>query len=144
MPRSALIVDDSRTALVTLSRLLSARGVRADTAESGPEALDYLRHNAHPGLIFLDHMMPGMDGFETLAALKRDARTAPKVRRGDASHGGAVGAKDHGSARLREALESLVEGLSVAIDQSAGESPIGEPDTLEIEEQHDLCSALLY
>ncbi len=75
MPRSALIVDDSRTALASLSRLLQERGAVVDGVESGPEAIDYLRSNT-PGVIFLDHMMPGMDGFETLAALKADARTA--------------------------------------------------------------------
>jgi CheY-like chemotaxis protein len=92
MPRSALIVDDSRTALAALSRLLKEQGVAADTVESGPEALNFLRSN-NPGVIFLDHMMPGMDGFETLAALKSDARTAaiPVVmytsREGDAYMG---------------------------------------------------------
>jgi len=75
MPRSALIVDDSRTALHALSRLLKAQRIAADTVESGPEALDHLRSNS-PDVIFLDHMMPGMDGFETLAALKSNARTA--------------------------------------------------------------------
>lgn len=75
MPRSALIVDDSRTALATLSRLLQERGAVVDGVESGPEAIDYLHSNT-PGVIFLDHMMPGMDGFETLAALKADPRTA--------------------------------------------------------------------
>jgi CheY-like chemotaxis protein len=76
MAQIALIVDDSRTALVSLGRMLGAHGLRAEHAESGPEALDYLKHNAPPDVIFLDHMMPGMDGFETLAALKGDARTA--------------------------------------------------------------------
>jgi CheY-like chemotaxis protein len=96
MPRTALIVDDSRTALAALSRLLKAQGIGADTVESGPEALDYLRRNAHPGVIFLDHMMPGMDGFETLAAIKRDAATrdVPVVmytsREGDAYMGQAM------------------------------------------------------
>ena len=75
MPRSALIVDDSRTALTSLSRLLKGQGIATDMVESGPEALKFLRSN-NPGVIFLDHMMPGMDGFETLAALKSDARTA--------------------------------------------------------------------
>jgi len=75
MPRSALIVDDSRTALVALSRMLSELGIATDMVESGPEALKYLRSNS-PGVIFLDHMMPGMDGFETLAALKSNARTS--------------------------------------------------------------------
>jgi len=76
MPRSALIVDDSRTALASLGRLLKAQGIAVDTAESGPEAIDFLRSNGHPGVIFLDHMMPGMDGFETLNAIKRTAATA--------------------------------------------------------------------
>lgn len=95
MPRSALIVDDSRTALAALSRLLKGHGVATDTVESGPEALDFLRSNS-PGVIFLDHMMPGMDGFETLAALKANARTAaiPVVmytsREGDAYMGQAL------------------------------------------------------
>jgi CheY-like chemotaxis protein len=95
MPRTALIVDDSRTALAALSRLLKERGIATDMVESGPEALNYLRSN-NPGVIFLDHMMPGMDGFETLAALKSDARTVaiPVVmytsREGDAYMGQAL------------------------------------------------------
>ena len=75
MPRSALIVDDSRTALMALGRTLKGLGIATDMVESGPEALDYLRSNT-PGVIFLDHMMPGMDGFETLAAFKANVRTA--------------------------------------------------------------------
>jgi CheY-like chemotaxis protein len=76
MLRSALIVDDSRTALVALSRLLKAQDIATDMVESGPEALNLLRHNAKPDVIFLDHMMPGMDGFEVLAALKANNQTA--------------------------------------------------------------------
>jgi CheY-like chemotaxis protein len=75
MAISALVVDDSRVALVALSRMLRAYGFHVDNAESGPETLDYLRANVPPGVIFLDHMMPGMDGFETLAVLKRDPST---------------------------------------------------------------------
>ncbi len=95
MPRTALIVDDSRTALLALGRLLKEQGIAADMVESGPEALKYLRSN-NPGVIFLDHMMPGMDGFETLAALKSDSRTTsiPVVmytsREGDAYMGQAL------------------------------------------------------
>jgi CheY-like chemotaxis protein len=69
------VVDDSRVALVSLSRRLKEHGLTVDTAESGVEAIDYLRMNLHPSVIFLDHMMPGMDGFDTLRALKSEPRT---------------------------------------------------------------------
>lgn len=75
MAISALVVDDSRVALVALARMLRAYGFHVDTAESGPETMDYLRANLPPAVIFLDHMMPGMDGFETLSLLKRDPST---------------------------------------------------------------------
>jgi CheY-like chemotaxis protein len=74
--KSALVVDDSRVAQASLSRMLKEHGLVVDTAESGSEAIDYLRMNLHPSVIFLDHMMPGMDGFETLRALKSDPRTS--------------------------------------------------------------------
>ena len=70
------MVDDSRVALASLSRMLKEHGLAVDTAESGSEAIDYLRMNLHPSVIFLDHMMPGMDGFETLRVLKSDPRTS--------------------------------------------------------------------
>ena len=75
MAKSALVVDDSRVALAALSRMLKDHGLSVETAESGSEAIDYLRMNLYPSVIFLDHMMPGMDGFETLRALKGDPRT---------------------------------------------------------------------
>lgn len=75
MSKSVLIVDDSRVALMALKRLLARYPLAVDTVESAEEAIGYLRTNV-PGLIFLDHMMPGTDGFEALAAWKSDPRTA--------------------------------------------------------------------
>jgi len=65
--KRALIVDDSRLARAVLSRLLTEHGVAADTAESAEVALDYLKHS-RPDVVFLDHNMPGIDGFEALQA----------------------------------------------------------------------------
>ena len=73
--KRALIVDDSRSARVILSRMLEQHGLTVDTAESAEQALEYLRHN-RPDVIFMDHLMPGMDGFQAVQAIKGDLRTA--------------------------------------------------------------------
>jgi CheY-like chemotaxis protein len=73
--KRALIVDDSRSARVILSRMLEQHGMAVDTAESAEQALDYLRQQ-RPDVIFMDHLMPGMDGFQAVQAIKADAQTA--------------------------------------------------------------------
>ncbi len=73
--KTALIVDDSKTARVVLKRVLEAHELDVDTAESAESALDYL--NAHrPDVIFMDHLMPGMDGFQAVTAIKNNPETA--------------------------------------------------------------------
>ncbi len=73
--KTALIVDDSKSARVVLKRMLEAHELDVDTAESAESALDYL--NAHrPDVIFMDHLMPGMDGFEAVSAIKNNPDTA--------------------------------------------------------------------
>lgn len=76
MRKPVLVVDDSRVATAALRRMLEQQGLPVDAAESGEEAIEYLRSNVHPSVIFLDHMMPGMDGFEALSAIRRDMRLA--------------------------------------------------------------------
>ncbi len=73
--KRALIVDDSRSARVILSRMLEQHGLAVDTAESAEQALEHLRQN-RPDVIFMDHLMPGMDGFQAVQAIKADAQTA--------------------------------------------------------------------
>ena len=73
--KTALIVDDSRTARVVLKRMLEAHELAVDTAETAESALEYL--NAHrPDVIFMDHLMPGMDGFQAVTAIKNNPDTA--------------------------------------------------------------------
>jgi CheY-like chemotaxis protein len=67
--KRALIVDDSRSARVILSRMLETYGLSVDAAESGEQALEYLR-SRQPDVIFMDHLMPGMDGFEAVRAIR--------------------------------------------------------------------------
>ena len=73
--RLALVVDDSKTARVTLKRMLEKHGVETDTVDSAPAAIDYLIEKT-PAVIFMDHMMPDMDGFEAVEAIKGNPDTA--------------------------------------------------------------------
>ena len=76
----ALIVDDSKTARYALRQLLDKQKVSVDMVESAEEALDYLHQKSlpddAPDLIFMDHMMPGMDGFDAVKELKANPATA--------------------------------------------------------------------
>ena len=73
--KCALIVDDSRTAREVLRRMLEAHELRVETAESAEAALEYLSSH-RPDVIFMDHMMPGMDGFQAVKAIKDNPATA--------------------------------------------------------------------
>jgi class 3 adenylate cyclase len=73
-PGRVLVVDDSRMNRQTLRRLLADDGYAVTEAEDGRQALDLL--GADGGgidVVLLDLVMPELDGFETLAAIKRDA-----------------------------------------------------------------------
>jgi DNA-binding NtrC family response regulator len=69
-----LLVDDNATNLQVLYQTLEGRGYRLLAARNGRDALS-IAQRAVPDLILLDVMMPEMDGFETCARLKVDART---------------------------------------------------------------------
>ncbi len=71
----ALIVDDSKTARYALRNLLDKQLYTADMVESAEQALEYLQERL-PDLIFMDHMMPGMDGFQAVKAIKSHQQTA--------------------------------------------------------------------
>ena len=66
-----MLVDDEERFLSTTQKLLSRKGYDVLTAISGVEALEILRtQNIH--VVILDVKMPGMDGIETLKAIKRN------------------------------------------------------------------------
>jgi CheY-like chemotaxis protein len=73
--KRALIVDDSKSARLFLARVLEKYDIDVDSAESAEAAIDYLSNN-RPDVIFMDHLMPGMDGLQAVQAIKNDPRTA--------------------------------------------------------------------
>jgi CheY-like chemotaxis protein len=68
----ALVVDDSRVARITLKKKLEQYGLAVDMAESAQEAIDYL-HRTPVDIIFMDYMMPEVDGLEATRRIKADA-----------------------------------------------------------------------
>ena len=66
-----LVVDDNGMNQKVISNLLGLFGIRVQTANSGADALGRVKKE-HYHLILLDHMMPGMDGIETLEKMKSD------------------------------------------------------------------------
>lgn len=72
--KHALLVDDSRSARFALGKLLEKNDIQVDMAESGEEALNYLNQQL-PDVVFMDHMMPGMNGLETAQAIRSNPAT---------------------------------------------------------------------
>lgn len=64
-----LIVDDNAVNRKVLRNLLKGTQLRMDEADSGEECLEKIEEKKYD-LIFLDHMMPGMDGIETLKEIR--------------------------------------------------------------------------
>jgi CheY-like chemotaxis protein len=73
--KRALVVDDSKSARIILSRMLEKYDIEVDMAESAEQAIEYLKGN-RPDAIFMDHLMPGMDGLQAVQAIKGNPQTA--------------------------------------------------------------------
>jgi signal transduction histidine kinase/CheY-like chemotaxis protein len=82
---SVLVVDDVLTNLDVAKGMLKPYGMRVDCATGGPEAIELIRSaEVKYSAIFMDHMMPGMDGMETTRIIRNEidseyARTVPII-----------------------------------------------------------------
>ncbi|MCR5249528.1 MAG: response regulator [Lachnospiraceae bacterium] len=72
-----LVVDDEPMNLTVARGVFSSYGMNVSTALSGPESIEQCRKRSFD-LIFMDHMMPGMDGIETMHAIRSDRSGACK------------------------------------------------------------------
>ncbi len=66
-----LVVDDNETNLLVAKSLLKRTLAKVETASSGKDCIELLKSNIYD-IVFLDHMMPEMDGIETLKKIKEE------------------------------------------------------------------------
>ena len=66
-----MVIDDSKTIRRTAETLLKKAGCEVLTATDGFEALSIIADN-HPDLIFVDIMMPRLDGYQTCGVIKHN------------------------------------------------------------------------
>ena len=67
---TVLVVDDEESVRLVAEEILRYLGYKALTAPSGDCAVEQLRGGARPDVVLLDLIMPGMNGFQTLRAIR--------------------------------------------------------------------------
>jgi signal transduction histidine kinase/CheY-like chemotaxis protein len=97
-PNSIMIVDDDREIVRLYTQILEARGYRPRKAYNGREALEFMNRRP-PDAVILDVLMPGMTGFEVIAAMQ----AAPNLATIPIIMASAAGAS--------EAIETRIPGL---------------------------------
>jgi len=74
-----LIVDDININLLIANEMLQPYGLHIETAENGLEAIEKIRKNGNYDIVFMDHMMPVMDGLKATKTLRETGYTRPIV-----------------------------------------------------------------
>jgi signal transduction histidine kinase/HAMP domain-containing protein/CheY-like chemotaxis protein len=101
--RQVLIVDDDIRNVFALTHVLGRVGMTVLYAENGQEGIETLGRQPDVAVVLMDIMMPGLDGYETIAAVRRTPRWArlpivaltAKAMPGDREKSIARGADDH-------------------------------------------------
>lgn len=129
-----LVVDDNEMNLQVIKGLLRGIGVQLDTATSGVECLKKVQQKEYDVLL-LDHMMPQMDGLETLAKLREFNNTLPAIAL--TANAATNGEQFYLDAGFQGYLAKPVEGrrLEETLQQFIPESKQKEPETGEREEE---------
>ena len=70
--RTVLLVDDDARNIFALSSVLERRGMNVLTATTGREAISLLEGTANVAIVLMDIMMPEMDGYQTIAAIRQN------------------------------------------------------------------------
>jgi CheY-like chemotaxis protein len=101
--KKVLIVDDDVRNVFALTSVLEANGMEVIFAENGKDGLDTLSANPDVDLVLMDIMMPELDGYQTIEAVRKlpEFRQLPiisltaKAMRGDREKSIASGASDY-------------------------------------------------
>jgi CheY-like chemotaxis protein len=101
--KRVLVVDDDVRNIFALSSVLERHGMSVITAGTGQEAIEKVAEDADIDLVLMDIMMPGMDGYDTMRAIRSDpeSRALPivaltaKAMKGDREKCLEAGASDY-------------------------------------------------
>lgn len=124
-----LVVDDSRTQLYAIERMLKSVGVRTLIAENGKQGILMARHKL-PDLILMDIVMPEINGFQATRYLTRQAETqhipiiiiSGSDQESDKAWGLRLGAKDYLSKPVNKDL--LMSKICQILDEVSLEVPL--------------------
>ena len=72
MPKTALVVDDSKSILSLMRKVLDVAGYNVITASSGDEGLQLLNSGKQVDVVITDLNMPNMDGYELIKAVREN------------------------------------------------------------------------
>ncbi len=130
---TALIVDDSKLARIALKRKLEQRGLQIVMAEDARQALDLLQ-NTPIDIVFMDHLMPEMDGFEATQEIKGNTATAHlpvimcsgKEKQGYLEEARAIGASN---VLPKPAESSAIEAVFAELEQAGSASSASTAET---------------
>ncbi|MET8225075.1 HAMP domain-containing protein [Streptomyces sp. NPDC005301] len=131
--RRVLIVDDDIRNVFALTHVLGRVGMPVLYAENGREGIETLERNPDVELVLMDIMMPEMDGYETIAAIRRTPRwtglpivaLTAKAMPGDREKSIARGANDYVPKPVD--VDQLLTVVCALLDP-AGTDPGGAPD----------------
>lgn len=149
MLKTSLIIDDSRLARLTLKRLLEKHQIKVYEAEGVLDAEQWVTQNVEPDLVFMDVMMPEIDGFEGLARMRANPRTSsiPVVMySGDISDQARNKARSYGANGYlpkpadSKTLDTLLERLNKTFMEKAEVEILKQKEQLEaqaIQEQKE-------